>query len=109
MEPVVMLDKQTVPDGYGGFRRQWVDGITFNAAIVLDSSIQAQLAMAQGVTGVYTVTTGKEIDLQFHDVFRRGDGRVFRVTTNGTDKKTPSSASLNMRQVNAEEWTLPPD
>ena len=59
MEPVVMLDKVTVSDGYGGFKRQWVDSVTFNAAIVLDSSIQAQLAMAQGVTGVYTVTTGK--------------------------------------------------
>lgn len=108
MEPCVMVDKTTVSDGYGGYTTNWVDGAEFVAAIVLDNSMQARIGESQGVTGLYTVTTKKSINLQFHDVFRRiEDGKVFRVTSDGDDKKTPSSAGLNMRQVSAEEWSLP--
>ena len=107
MEKCIMLDKQTVADGYGGYVTQYVDGAEFSAAIVLDNSMQARVAEKQGVTGLYTVTTGKELNLQYHDVFRRArDGKVFRVTSDGDDKHTPASASLNMRQVSAEEFTL---
>lgn len=108
MELFTMLDKQTVSDGYGGYIRRWVPGASFSAAVVKDDSMQTQIAMAQGVTAIYTVTTTKSINLEFHDVIRRiSDGMIFRVTTNGTDKKTPPSAGLNMRQVRAEEWSLP--
>lgn len=108
MENCIMLDKQTVADGYGGYITQYVEGAEFNAAIVLDNSMQARVAEKQGVTGLYTVTTGKELNLQYHDVFRRvRDGKIFRVTSDGDDKHTPASAYLNMRQVSAEEWSLP--
>ena len=107
MESCVLLDRRTTPDGYGSFYSRWVDGATFNAAIVLDSSMQARIAAAQGVTGLYTVTTAKNVNLQYHDVFRRvRDGKIFRCTSDGDDKKTPASASLNMRQVSAEEWEV---
>lgn len=108
METCTMIDRTTAPDGYGGIITTWVDGAAFQAAIVLDSSMQARTAAVQGVTSLYTVTTKKNINLQYHDVFRRGsDGKVFRVTSDGDDKKTPGSAALNMRQVSAEEWSLP--
>ena len=108
MESCVMQDKSTVSDGYGGFTTAWAEGAEFKAAIVLDNSTQARIAAVQGVTALYTITTAKNINLQFHDVFRRAsDGKIFRVTSNGDDKKTPASASLNMRQVSAEEWSLP--
>ena len=108
MEPCVMLDRATAADGYGGFTSTYTDGATINAAIVLDESIQARAAAVQGVTALYTVTTVKAVNLQYHDVFRRvSDNKVFRVTSDGDDKKTPPSASLNMRQVSAEEWELP--
>ena len=108
MTPCVLLDRRTAADGYGGFETQWVDGAEFSAAIVLNSSMQAKIAQVQGVTGVYTVTTRKAVNLQYHDVFRRvADGKIFRVTTDGDDRKTPGSASLDMRQVDAEEWRLP--
>ena len=88
----VMLDKQTVSD----------------AAITLDSSIQAKIAEQQGVTGLYTVTTSKALNLQYHDVFKRkSDNKIFRVTSDGDDKHTPNSSALDMRQVSAEEYTLP--
>lgn len=107
-ETCTMLDRTTRPDGYGGIETVYVAGATFDAAIVLDSSMQARTAAVQGVTSLYTITTRKSINLQYHDVFKRGsDNKIFRVTSDGDDKKTPGSASLNMRQVSAEEWTIP--
>ena len=104
----VMIDRTTSPDGYGGIIDSWSDGAEFTAAIALDTSTAAQTALAMGATGVYTVVTKKTVNLRFHDVFRRkSDGKIFRVVTDGDDKKTPPSAGLNMRVVRAEEWTLP--
>lgn len=108
METCVMLDKATHSDGRGGIITEWTDGAEFQAAIVLDSSMQSRIAEAQGVTSLYTVAMRKSVNLQYHDVFRRAsDSKVFRVTSDGDDKKTPNSASLNMRVVTAEEWALP--
>lgn len=108
MESCIMMDKRVIDDGYGGYTTTYAEGVSFNAAIVLDSSLQAKIAEKQGVTGIYTITTPKALNLQFHDVFKRAsDGKIFRVTSDGDDKKTPASASLNMRQVSAEEWSLP--
>ena len=108
LEPCTMLYRTTTDDGYGGIKTTWTEGAVFNAAAVLDSSMQARMAKQQGVTALYTVTTGREINLQFHDVFRRErDQKIFGVTSNGDDKKTPASTRLNMRQVSAEEWEVP--
>lgn len=108
METCIMFDKRIVDDGYGGYTTGYFPGVEFQAAIVLDSSIEAQEAMSDESVGVYTVTTRKNINLQYHDVFRRvEDGKIFRVTSDGDDKKTPNSATLNMRQVTAQEWELP--
>ena len=107
MEKCVMMDKRTTPDGYGGFDTSWVEGADFDAAIVLDTSIEARQAEQAGVTAIYTVTTKKTVNLQYHDVFKRvSDQKIFRVKSDGDDKKTPGSATLNMRNVNAEEWRL---
>lgn len=108
MTACVLLDKTTVADGYGGYITNWKEGAEFNCAVVLDNSLQAKVAEKQGVTGLYTVTTKKNINLQYHDVFKRkSDNKIFRVTSDGDDKNTPASAGLNMRQVSAEEWSLP--
>lgn len=108
MTNVVMLEKTRTPDGEGGFIANWIEGVEFVAAITFDTSIEARTAMQQGVTSVYTVTTRKNVMLKYHDVFKRlSDGKIFRVTSDGDDKFTPESASLNMRQVTAEEWSLP--
>lgn len=107
-EACVMLDRTTASDGYGGFVESWRDGATFNASIVLDDSTEAQIALAAGAKGIYTIATKKSVNLRFHDVLRRSsDNKVFRVVSDGDDKKTPSTAQLNMRVVKAEEWVLP--
>lgn len=104
----IILDKSTVSDGLGGYTTSYVEGAEFDAAITLDTSIQARTAEKQGVTALYTVTTSKAMNLQYHDIFkRRSDNKIFRVTSDGDDKHTPPSATLDMRQVSAEEYTLP--
>lgn len=108
MDECVMLNKRTSADGYGGYITTWEDGAGFEAAIVFDTSLEARTAEKQGVSSLYTVTIKKAMTLDYKDVFRRiRDGKIFRVTSDGDDSYTPESASLDMRQVTAEEWSLP--
>ena len=110
MEECIMIDKRTSDDGMGGYITERVEGAHFDAAVVLNNSLEARTAEKAGVTALYTVTTRKSINLQYHDVFRRvSDSKIFRVTSDGDDKKTPKGATLNMRQVSAEEWEIPRD
>lgn len=106
--PVCFLEKKRVPDGEGGFVTTWQEGAKFSAAIAFDTSIEARAAEKQGVTSVYTISTDKSVVLEYHDVLKRlFDGKIFRVTSDGDDKYTPASSALDMRQVTAEEWSLP--
>ena len=103
MEPFVLMDKTRRDDGLGGFKTVWVPGPSFNAAATLDNSMEARRAEKEGVTSVYTITTIKAVTLGYGDVLLRGsDNQLFRVTSNGKDKRTPASASLDMRVVSAE-------
>lgn len=107
MEECVLMDKSTELDEYGGFVPIYKQSVYFKAAIVFDSSIQARRAEKEGVTSLYTVTTPRNIILEYRMVFMRlRDKKVFRVTSDGDDKATPKSTNLDMRQVTAEEWSL---
>lgn len=108
MENCTFLTKTIESDGMGGYTTVYTDGISFRAAVTYANGVEARIAQAQGVRNLYTVTTGKEIALEYHDAFRRErDGKIFRVTSDGDDNLTPNTATLNMRQVSAEEWSLP--
>lgn len=107
MDKCIILNKQTVADGYGGYITTWAEGAEFQAAITFDTSLEARTAEKSGVSSLYTVTTARTLTLEYHDVFKRlRDGKIFRVTSDGDDKFTPVSAGLDMRQVTAEEWEL---
>ena len=107
MDGCHIIDKVTSPDGYGGTITSYKEGAPFDAAITFDTSLEARVADKQGVTSLYTVTTKKNMTLEYHDIFRRdSDKKIFRVTSDGDDKFTPTSASLNMRQVTAEEFQI---
>ena len=106
-EDFVILNKTTVLDTYGGTDKVWADGITIQGAMVYNSSSQAKIAESMGAIGAYTLTVKKNILLDYHDVLRRKrDGKIFRLVTDSDDLKTPDSATLNMRQYSAEEYTI---
>lgn len=108
MEKCNLIDRTTVSDGLGGYSSTWKEGAEFLAAIRKDSSIEARVAEKQGVTALYTITTKKAMNLQYHDIVQRAsDKKIFRVTSDGDDVATPDMAGLNMRQVSAEEFVLP--
>lgn len=107
MEPCVFVDKKRTPDGEGGYITEWEDGAEFLAAIIRDSTMQARIAEQDGVTSVYTVTTHSGTHLDYHDVIKRkSDGKIFRITSDGGDKKSPTGSTLDIVQVTAEKWSL---
>ena len=105
MESCVMMDKTTVPDGYGGFSVAYVQGALFQAAIVLENSIQARVALEEGMKSIYTITTEK--------TERRKDGSIVKtiIEINGNQKKTTTiitkgnvtSTNTNVEFINDEE------
>ena len=95
-------------DGMGGTRSRWIIGDYFEAALALERSVPGRRADGDCANDVYSVLTGRQVALGFHDVFRRlTDGAVFRVTSEGIDDATPTSAGLGLRHVTAERWVLP--
>ena len=107
-EDFTIINKSVVDDGYGGTTDVWTDGATIRGVMVFNSSMQAKIAQEMGVTSVYTFTVHKDIELDYHTVLRRkSDDKIFRLTSNSDDKKTPPSAGLDMRQYDAEEWRIP--
>ena len=103
-----IMDKITTPDGRGGVITQYQEGAEFLAAYSFDASTEARIGEQQGATNRFTITTRKNVILQYHDVVKRStDGKIFRVTSDGDDNYTPTSSALNIRQVDAEEWKVP--
>lgn len=107
MVECVMMDRTTVPDGEGGFNAVWVEGASFQAAIVKNNTLNAKVAEKQGVSEVYTITTPRGVVLGLMDVFKRvKDGAIFRVKSNAVDSETPTVATFQFEQVSAEKWEL---
>lgn len=107
LEDFTVIDKSTVADGYGGVVNTWTDGAKIIGVMVFGNSGLAQVAQALGSTSSYVFTVKKNTLLDFHTVVRReSDKKIFRLTSNSDDLKTPEGAGLNMRQYYAEEWKL---
>lgn len=108
MEKSYIMDKTTSPDGRGGVITTYKEGAEIKVAYSFDTSTQARIAEQAGTENRFILTTKKAINLQYHDVVKRDrDGKIFRVTSDGDDNYTPASSSLDIRQVEAEEWTIP--
>lgn len=107
MEEFVLMTKVKESDGEGGFNVSWSEGASFKGIATLDTSMRTRIAEAEGFTNTYTFTTAKNVELDFYEVVKRKrDGKIFRITSDGSDNSTPESASLDMRQYSAEKWRL---
>lgn len=108
LEDATIINKSTVPDGSGGTEIVYTDGVTIKASFGFSTSEQMRIAEQANAIPRYTITTRQNVNLQYHDVVRReSDKKTFRVTSDGDDNKSPAVSSLNMRQVEAEEWKIP--
>lgn len=102
----VIIDKTTADDGYGGVIPVYSDGAHFMATVTLDDSVQMKTAEAQGVKGIYRVTTQRNVRLPWHTIFKSKDGKkVFRVTSKD-ENAAPTRSTIDIRYVSAEEWEL---
>lgn len=107
METSYIIDKTTVPDGYGGVKTTYVKGAEIDVAYSFNSSTEARIAAQQGVNNRFTLYTKKSVILRFPDIVQRAkDGKYFRVTSDGDDNMTPKAAGLDLRAVEAEEWEI---
>ena len=110
MEKSYIMDKTTTPDGYGGVKTVWKEGAEIKIAYSFNSSTEARIAAVQGVNNRFTLFTKKSIVLQHPDVVKRAsDGKYFRITSDGKDNRTPDTAGLDLRAVEAEEWVITND
>lgn len=102
-----VVNKIVVDDGYGGTKTTWSEGATIQGAMVHNTDLETKVAEVLSSKNLYTLTVRKEVELDYHTVLKRvSDNKIFRLISNSDDNKTPNSASLNMRQYSAEEWTL---
>lgn len=107
MEEFVVLVKTPVSDGMGGFDYEYVDGVTFRAALRKETSPEARVAEQQGVNEMFTIVVDAGTPLEYHDVIRRvSDGAVFRLTSNTRDSAAPGPSSVKIAKATAERWAI---
>ena len=107
MEATYIMDKTTTLDSYGSVKTIWQEGAEILVAYSFNSSTEARVASQQGVNNRFTLLTKKAVVLQFPDVVKRKrDGKYFRITSDGKDNRTPDTAGLDLRAVEAEEWEI---
>lgn len=107
-EPFIFIEKRFVSDGEGGGYPTWTEGAEFQATANFPNSSLANIADTISERENCTITTSRAVTLDYMDVIKRkSDGLYFRILSNGRDNKTPTSATLDMRQSKAEVWTLP--
>lgn len=107
---LVMMDRTTVPDGFGGIKTTWAEGAAFTAVVTAPKSGTADIANALVERKTYSVVTGTNVTLRKDDYFKRvSDGKTFKVLNSNTDRLAPDDSTLQMRVTSAEEAELPND
>lgn len=102
----IIMNYSIMDDGYGGMTSAYSDGAHFFGALTLNTSAQMKIAQAQGVKSNYRLTVSRDTRLPWHTVFRRlgsDASQAYRVTTRDVPAP-PTSSTLDMRYVDAEEF-----
>lgn len=107
-ENLVIMDRTTIADGFGGFNVVWQEGATFTAALTSSQNGTAKIAEAITATKIFKVVTETTVTLLKDMYFKRlKDGTVFKILRNNTDKLTPDNSAISMRATEAEITELP--
>lgn len=99
----VFLNKAIVLDDVGGYKTAWTVGAPFVAVVTENNSLEATIAGQATEKTFYGVKVKTDTPLEYHSVFRREDGAIFRITT-ADAMKAPSISTLGMKQLQAEEY-----
>nr|DAE75694.1 MAG TPA: head closure knob [Caudoviricetes sp.] len=106
--PCVIMEKTRIPDGEGGYILQWSEGAVFINHQALDTSMEARRAEKEGVTSLYSALVQKTVPIEYNDYFKdKATGVTYRVTSNPEEKKSPGSASFDLKCFTAERKELP--
>lgn len=106
-ESFIVINKTTVPDGYGGTTTSYTEGVEIMGAMPWNNTTQVRIAQALGDKSTYVLTVKKNVELDYHTILKRKrDGLYFRLTSGTEDHQTPKSASLNIRQYSVEQFDL---
>lgn len=96
-------DYEAVSDGMGGLKKDYFDRDPFRAAIHTVSTTQAELAYRSGTKTIYRITHPIALELHAGDVVRRvKDGKLYRITSDSSDNRTPDVAQERYAYVTAE-------
>lgn len=107
-EPFVRVKVVFSSDNEGGAKSVSTEGETFQAIADFSTSSLSKIADKLAERVSCTITTSKAVTLEPMEIVKRiSDGQYFRITSDGKNKKTPDSATLDMRQSTAEFWELP--
>lgn len=108
MKDCELLEVTEVSDGEGGSTNTYTVLQTFPASITTTNRSQEKSAEKAVSKSTYNITTPRDVTLKYHDIIRRvDDDKVFRITSDGDDMKTPTTSTLKFTQVTGEEWELP--
>lgn len=107
-EKAIFLDKRTIPGLGGSVTTQWVPGAEFDVLVSVAGTMEQLVAEQRGYTANFDITVDKDLNIDFHDVFKlKRDGRILRVTVDPDENHSPDMASFSVKVGQAERYQLP--
>lgn len=106
--PCVLMEKTRVPDGAGGYKTTWTEGLDFENYQYMDTSMEARRAEKEGVKSLYSALVQRDFPLEYGDAFKdKNTGITYRVTSEPDEKKAPKSSTFDLKYFTVERWNLP--
>jgi len=104
----VVLYRAVENDGQGGYYTEWRQGATFTNYQALNTSTEAQIAERQGMASIYGALVEQSVPLAYGDYYRDvGTNEAYRITSEPSEKQTPSSSGLSLKYYSSEKAVLP--
>lgn len=106
-EPFALLERDQTPDGLGGTRTVWREGVRFSGGVTFVPGAETTIAGLRALRTIPVLAHDYDVTLRQGDAVRRlSDGAVFRVAGNSGDMRAPACADLRFAQVPVESVAL---